>query len=169
MAISTPPVEPPTRETQLATIAEQVVAIDEILGYARTKVQVFDTDMTTLGWGTAARASALGAFLRGSRNARLDVIVHDTRWIESTGARFMQVFRQFPHAVTVYRSGPEARAAQDPLVIVDRVHCVHRFHAEQPRGVVIVSAPAAVKPLAARFDEIWATGEPGVTSSVLGL
>ncbi len=140
-----------------------------MIGYAKTQVQVFDVDLSTLGWGSAPRADALSRFLRGSRNARLDVVVHDTRWIEAQGARFMQLLRQFPHAMTVYRAGPEARAAMDPLVVVDRAHSVHRFHADQPRGALVVASPALVKPLAARFDEIWGTGQPGITSSTLGL
>lgn len=169
MATSIPPGDPPPREAALATVAEQVAAIDEILGYAQRHVQVFDTDLATLGFGTAARAEALHRFLRSSRTARLDVIVHDTRWLESNGVRMLLLLRQFPHTITVYRSGPEARAVMDPLVIVDRSHCVHRFHAEQPRGALIVNVAATVKPLAARFDEIWATGQPGITASVLGL
>jgi hypothetical protein len=54
-------------------------------------------------------------------------------------------------------------------VIVDRAHCVHRFHIGQPRGSRVVAQPAAVKSLAARFDEIWSTGEPGLSSTTLGL
>ena len=169
MAISTPDTEPQPREAELASIAEQVAAIDEIIGYARSQVQVFDIDLSTPGWNSVARIDALGRFLRATRTARLDVVVHDTRWIEAYGARFAQLLRQYPHAITLYRSGSEARAAMDPLVIVDRTHCVHRFHADQPRGSLIVASPAGVKPLAARFDEIWGTGEPGMTSSVLGL
>jgi hypothetical protein len=169
MATSTSDTEPQSREAELSTIAEQVAAIDEIIGYARTQVQVFDIDLSTLGWNSVARIAALGRFLRATRTARLDVVVHDTRWVEAYGARFAQLLRQYPHAVTVYRSGSEARSAMDPLVIVDRSHCVHRFHADQARGALIVASPSAVKPLAARFDEIWGTGEPGMTSSVLGL
>ncbi len=169
MATSTPETEPQPREVNLATVAEQVAAIDEIIGYAKTQVQVFDIDLSTLGWNSAARMDALGRFLRRSRHARLEVVVHDTRWVEAFSARFTLLLRQFPHAVTVYRSGNEARAAMDPLVVVDRAHCMHRFHADQPRGALLVASPGEVKSLAARFDEIWATGEPGLTSSVLGL
>ena len=32
-----------------------------------------------------------------------------------------------------------------------------------------IGNPERAKPLVERFDEIWATGEPGVSSSVLGL
>jgi hypothetical protein len=166
---STPDGAPEPREATLASVAEQVAAIDEIVGYARTRLQVFDVDMSSGGWQRAARVDALGRVLRGVRGARCEVILHDLRWLESASGRLLATLRQFPHAVTIYRAGPEARAAMDPLVIVDRQHCLHRFHVERPRAWLAVSQPGAIKPLCTRFDEIWATGEPGLSSSVLGL
>lgn len=164
MATSTPPVDadPAPREEMLDTLAAQVAAIDEIVGYARQRIQVFDVDLSDHGWNRAPRIDAIGRLLRGSRTARLDIIVHETRWLEASGARLMALLRRSGDAITVYRTGNEARTAMDPLIIVDGRHCVHRFHAERPRASLIVALPALVKPLANRFDEIWATGEPGL-------
>ncbi|MFI4901951.1 MAG: hypothetical protein ACHP91_00910 [Burkholderiales bacterium] len=167
---SPPPDAPPApREATLTTMAEQVAAIDEIVGYARTRLQVFDIDMGAGGWHRAARLDALGRFLRGSRTARCEIILHDLRWLESASGRLLALLRQFPHAVTIYRTGREAREAMDPLVIVDRQHCLHRFHVDQPRASLMVAQPAAIRPWALRFDEIWSTGEPGLSATVLGL
>jgi transposase len=157
------------REETLPDVAALTRAIDEILGYAKTQVQVFDVDLSTLGWNNPARIETLSRLLFGSRAARIDIIVHDTRWIEAKGARLMQLFRQFPHAMAVHRTRPEAQSAMNPLVIVDRVHCVHRFHADQPRGALMVASPAQIKPLAVRFDELWNASEPGLAGSTLGL
>jgi len=166
---SNPETPPAPREVALASVAEQVDAIDEIIGYARTRIQVFDTDMAWGGWNRPTRVDAISRFLRRGRHAALDIIVHDTRWLESSSGRLLVLLRQFPHAVTIYRTGSEAAGAMDPLLVVDRAHCVHRFHIDQPRASLIVAQPAAVKPLASRFDEIWATGEPGLSSTTLGL
>jgi hypothetical protein len=156
------------REWRVDTVAGQADAIDNLIALARARIQVFDIDLAQCGWHTAARADALARFLR-QPHARLDVIVHDTRWIEANAPRFVQLLRQFGHAMTLYKTGSEARAAMDPLVIVDRRHFVHRFHIEQPRAAVALDLPHVAKPLAARFDEIWATGEPGLAGTVLGL
>jgi hypothetical protein len=164
---ATPP-EVIGREWRVDTVAEQVRAIDDLVAIAQTRVQVFDVDLAEAGWNTTERADALARFLR-QRNARLDVIVHDTRWIEGNAPRFVQLLRQFGHAMTLYRTGAEARSAMDPLVIVDRRHFVHRFHIDQPRAAVALDMPHAAKPLVLRFDEIWATGEPGLAGTVLGL
>jgi len=172
MAISTSPPtdrEPAPREDALETVAAQVDAIDEIVGYARQRIQVFDVDLSEHGWNRAPRVDAIGRLLRSSRTARLDIIVHETRWLEANGARLMALLRKSGNAVTVYRTGNEARSAMDPLIIVDSRHCLHRFHAERPRAALLVAMPALVKPLVTRFDEIWATGEPGLPGTVLGL
>jgi hypothetical protein len=156
------------REWRVASVAEQAQAIDMLLGLATQTVRVFDTDLSQCGWDTAQRGEALARFLR-TRNARLQVIVHDTRWIEAHGARLSQLLRQFGHAITLYRTGAEARHAMDPLVLVDDRHFLHRFHIDQPRASVAVDMPVLARPLAARFEEIWATGEPGLAGTVRGL
>jgi hypothetical protein len=71
--------------------------------------------------------------------------------------------------VTIYRTGAEAKNATDPLLIVDDRHYLHRFHYDQPRAVMGIEQPEQTRPLASRFDEIWATGEPGINATVLGL
>ena len=60
MAISTSPPtdrEPAPREDALETVAAQVDAIDEIVGYARQRIQVFDVDLSEHGWNRAPRGS----------------------------------------------------------------------------------------------------------------
>jgi hypothetical protein len=160
---------PVPREARLDTVAEQVAAIDELIGLAQHKLQVFDVDLSQTGWNTAARAANLAAFLRRAPAARLELIVHDTRWVEQSCPRLMDLVRRYSSAVTVYRTGPEARVAMDPLVIADGRHFLHRFHVDQPRASLVIENPQQTGPLATRFEEIWATGEPGVPGTVLGL
>jgi hypothetical protein len=164
-----PSAAPPPRDEIVDTLAAQVRAIDEIVGLARRRIQVFDRSLADWGFARPERVEALAAFLRGSRQARLDVIVHDTRWIEAHAPRLRGVLRLHSDAVQVWRTGPGAQAAADALVLVDGCHYVHRFHVDQPRARVAISQPAAAMPLAERFDEIWATGEPAISGTVLGL
>ncbi len=163
---------PAAPEPELATLeslADQVAAIDRLVALARRSIRVFDGDLSQMGWNAAARCERLGAFLRGSRHAKLDVIVHDTRWIEGSCPRFLALLRLHAHAITVYRTGAEARSAADPLVLVDDRHFLHRFHLDRPRAALGIDAPLEARPLLNRFDEIWATGEPGPTATTLGL
>ena len=72
-------------------------------------------------------------------------------------------------AMKIYRTGAPARAAMDPLMIVDDLHFVHRHHIDWPHGTLSIGSPERAKALVERFGEIWATGEPGVAGTVLGL
>jgi hypothetical protein len=160
---------PAPREQTLDSVASLADAIDELAGLGRQKLQVFDVDLSQGRWEGMARARALQAFLRRGRHARLEVIVHDTRFIETSCARLLLLLRQYAHAVTIYRTSGEARKAMDPLVIADGRHFLHRFHIDQPRASLAIGHPQLARPLVMRFEQIWATGEPGLSASVLGL
>jgi hypothetical protein len=173
MATSTPtpdaPQTPQPRQELLVTVSAQVAALDEIIGLARHSIRVFDHDMSEMGWNSAARADQLSAFLRRARTSKIEIIVHETRWLESSSPRLLALLKSFGDRMTIYRTGPEARGASDPLVLIDGRHFLHRFHIEQPRATLAVESPHLAGPLINRFDEIWATGEPGLTGTVLGI
>jgi hypothetical protein len=176
MATSNPPpaesdaaAPPAPQHERLETIAGQVQAIDRLIGLARLSIRVFDGDLAQTGWNSPARCERLAAFLRGSRNAKLEIIVHDTRWLQGSAPRLTALLRLFSHAITIYQTGADARAAADPLVIVDSRHYLHRFHLDHPRAELGIDAPQDARPLVTRFEEIWATGEPGLTATTLGL
>lgn len=164
-----PDAPPAPRSVELTTVAEQIAAIDELIALARHRIRVFDQDLSQTGWNQPARIDGLAAFLRGPRGCRLDIIVHDTNYLETACPRMLKLLRTYSHAMTIYRTGTEAQHASDPLLIVDDRHYLHRFHFEQPRATMGIEQPEQTRPLANRFEEIWATGEPGINATVLGL
>ena len=167
MALPPPPGLP--REARLESLAALQRAHDEVIALAQRHIKVFDCDLSSGGWNSAERFDALSSYLRGKPGARLDIIVHDTRFVESCGARLTTLLVRHAHAMKIYRTGPAARTAMDPIVIVDDVHFVHRHHVDWAHGTLSIGSPERAKPLVERFGEIWATGEPGVPASVLGL
>lgn len=168
MATSPPAADPPATERRLDTLAAQAEAIDALIDLAQSRVAVFDRDLADTGWSSAARAARLAAFLRRP-GAKLEVIVHDTRYLEGSCPRITALLKVYGHAMQVYRTGDEARGATDALVIADERHYLHRYHADQPRATFATDAPASARPLVERFAQIWASGEPGLGGRVLGL
>ena len=162
-----PRLEP--RVVMLASIAEQIAGIDELIALAERRIRVFDQDLSQTGWNQPARVDRLAAFLRGTRGRRLDIIVHDTGYLETGCPRMLNLLRTYSNAMTIYRTGVEARFASDPLLIVDDQHYLHRFHFEQSRATLGIGQPEQARPLSNRYDEIWATGEPGINATVLGI
>src|SRR5262249_54490874 len=124
---------------------------------------------STMGWNSVARQKALEAFFRASRSARLEIIVHDTQYLEGRCARLLALQRVFGEAINLCKTGPEAQKARDPLAIVDGRHYLHRFDFEQPRATLAIDDPQGATPLVNRFDEIWATGSPALPGTLLGL
>jgi hypothetical protein len=166
------PIAPPPglpREERLDTMAALTRAQDDVIALAQRHIKVFDIDLSWGGWNSMARSDALSSFLRRVPGARLDIIVHDTHWIEATGARLSALLLRHAQAIKIYRTGVAARAAMDPLVIVDDTHFVHRHHIDWAHGTLSIGSPERAKAFVERFDEIWATGEPGVPGTVLGL
>jgi hypothetical protein len=159
----------PPRSVELASLAEQIAAIDELIGLAQRRIRVFDQDLSQTGWNQTTRVDRLAAFLRGTRGRRLDIIVHDTHYLERACPRLLGLLRTYSSAITIYRTGTEAKLAMDPLVVVDDRHYLHRFHFEHSRAAMGINQPDQTRPLAQRFEEIWATGEPGLNATVLGL
>src|SRR5437773_1617958 len=122
-----PPSEPPEpRLVELATLAQQSSAIDQLVALARHRIRVFDQDMSQTGWNQVSRIDRVAAFLRGTRGRRLDIIVHDTTYLETACPRMLNLLRACGYAMTIYRTGGEARHATDPLLIVDDRHYLHR-------------------------------------------
>jgi len=160
---------PAPRQEMLATVSAQVAALDELVGLAQHSIRVFDYDLSDMDWNSPARVERLAEFLRRSRTAKLEIIVHDTRWLEASCPRLTALLKLFSDRITIYKTGPEAKGASDPLVIVDGRHFLHRFHVEQPRAALAIEEPHLARPLINRLDEIWATGEPGLTGTILGL
>jgi len=172
MATSTPdePAAPPEpSERVVDTVAAQTAALDELIALAHSRLQIFDVDLAQCGWNRAARAENLIAFLRRAPGARIDLIVHDPRYLESACPRLRMLQQNYAHAVTIYRTGPEARSAMDPLLLADGRHFLHRFHIDQPRASYAIEQPQMARPLVTRFEQIWATGQPGLSATVLGL
>ena len=158
----------PQREL-LATVAAQVAAIDTLLGLARHSIRVFDVDLSGMGWNDAARTERIVAFLRSNPAAKVEIVVHDTGWIERSCPRLLNLLKYRGHAIAIHRTGQDAKQAMDPLLIVDGVHFLHRFHVSQPRAALSIGDPVAAQPLVTRFDAISASAESGVTPTVLGL
>ena len=164
-----PPAPPLPRHEILDTSAARIEAIDMLIGLARRSIRVFDVDLSDSGWASAAREEKLVAYLRADPTATLEIVVHDTGWIERSCPRLTRLLRYYGHAITILRTGEDAKHVMDPLLIADDIHYLHRLHASLPRAVLGISERDAAVPLVARFGEIWASAEPGISPTVLGL
>ena len=163
------PNAPTPHYERLSSIEQQVAAIDTLIDLAKLAIRVFDVDLSRMGWNGAVRVDKLSKFLRGAPAARIEIILHDTSWIASSCPRLLNLLRLHSDAMTIRKTGEDARAAMDPLLIVDGIHFLHRFNIAQPRAALSIGDAEAAVPLVTRFDAISESAEPGLGASVLGL
>ena len=82
------PTRPAPRYEALSTVAEQVAAIDTLIGLAKRSIRVFDIDLSGMGWNERRARRRLAAFLRALRAARGSRSSCTTRgWIERSCPR----------------------------------------------------------------------------------
>ena len=163
------PNPPAPRYERLSSIEEQIAAIDTLIDLAKLSIRVFDVDLSRMAWNGSTRHDRLTKFLRATPGARIEIVLHDTSWIASSCPRLLNLLRLHSDAMTIRKTGEDARAAMDPLLIVDGIHFLHRFNIAQPRAALSIGDAEAAVPLVTRFDAISESAEPGLGASVLGL
>ena len=150
-------------------MAEMSRTIDEIITLATRRIVIFDRYLAEGGYNTPQRFNRLKVFLLANRRNRIDIALHKSENLERDCARMMILLRQFPHAVSVRRTLPEAQRVQDGFVVADGIHFVHRFHFDQPLAQRAFHDESGAGILQRRFDEIWDYTEPATSATVLGL
>jgi hypothetical protein len=156
------------RQTPLTGTAALEAATDEILPYAQTMVRIFDNALGR-DYNSSARFECLRRFLLSNSRNKLRVVVHDAQSMYRVCPRMLILLRMHAHAISIHETHQAAKTAYDPLVVVDDRHHLHRFHYEQPRGVLSVNDPVGTRPFIERFEEIWEASSPAVSATTLGL
>lgn len=148
---------------------EYDAAIDRIIQAAQNTLHIFDIDFKRGGYGSAQRYELLQDFLRRSSGNTLAIVLHDVTHFTAHCPRLMNLLRLYSHAMTVYQATDRARVANDPFVIADELHYVHRLHRDHPRSVLALDDPNGARSIEGRFQEILEASHPAVFATTLGL
>lgn len=155
--------------TPINAIADLFIAIDEIISAAQRRIVIFDRDLTDGGYNSALRFNRLKVFLLSDRRNRIDIALHQSENLDRDCTRVMVLLRQFPYAIRIHRTLPEAQRIQDGFIVADGIHYVHRFHFDHPRALLSLHDESGGSLLQRRFEEIWNYSEPAAMATVLGL
>lgn len=167
---TTPPQEPPAPErTLFLSKRDYAAGADRIIGLARRELKVFDPDLSEFRLDTPERVQTLASFLRGDRDNRLHIAVHDPAYLKRHCPRLMVLLQHYSASMLIHRTVGEAAQVQDCFVLVDRQHVVRRPVAAQGRGVLLLNDPREGLLMHERFGEIWESSESGASASATGL
>ena len=144
-------------------------AINSVISQAQRYLRIFDYNLSEGSYNSPDRFELLRNFLLLSRANRLDMMLHETDHLTRYCPRMIILLQQFSHAIRINKISPEAKGIDDPFIIADESHYVHRFHYNNPRALLgLNDNPGALK-LSKRFTEIWDTSTPSTFATTLGL
>lgn len=144
-------------------------AIDELVAKATGRLVIFDRDLADYGFNSSERFNRLKVFLLANRRNHIQIVVHRSEYLEKDCARMMLLLRQFPHAMSISRTLPEAQRVSDAFMIANGLHYFRRFHNDHPRAELVLHDESAAGVLQSRFDEILTYSEPAIGATILGL
>jgi hypothetical protein len=152
----------------LSSESDHQLALDEILLQARRQILIFDRALDAR-WDRPNRVECLRRLCLASPRHLLRIALHDPESMVRNTPRLRALLGPCAHVMAVHKTRDEGRRAEDPLVIVDGRHFVHRFHADLPRGLLALDDPESAQSRIQRFDQIWAASDPGLSGTTLGL
>lgn len=158
----------PLQHQPLNGIVEYEAALDALLSKAQHTIRVFDR---VLGkdFDHAKRHDVLREFLRADRSNRLSIVLHQTGNLARDCPRLLALLKPYSHSLSIHETQPHAQNAQDPFVIVDDRHFLHRFHYDGLRSLLAWNDPNGARQLLERFDNLWEASFPAVSATTIGL
>lgn len=157
------------QQTALNGTADFIAALDTLCGLAQYNLYIFEKDFENLGYNSEARYSILRDFLLSSPYNHLHLLAHNTRPLTQNCPRLLNLLRQFTHNMHIYQTSKILHHLSAPFAVADKTHYVRRFHFDDPRGILGLNDTEGARALTARFDEMWASSQPAVSTTTLGL
>jgi len=159
---------PQPQHQKLSGNAEYESAIDTLLERPQRTLRIFDRQLGT-GYNRIKRHDLLRSFLLRSRTNRLYIVVHDASGLVRDCPRVINLLRQFPDAIAINETEPQAKGVYDPFALADERDYVHRFHYDDSRGLLALDDPQGALGLSERFQEIWEASYSAASATTLGL
>lgn len=156
-------------ESRFDTYHEYRAAVSHLLALARQRILIFDPDLKETGMETVAAVETLGHFAAAQPAPQLSIVLHRTEHAQRNCPRFMGLLKAYGHVIAVRQSPEELRRLTDCFMVADGLHAVVRFHADHPRGKLLLQQEQEIGPWQRRFDELWELSTPALALTTLGL
>jgi len=144
-------------------------AVDRLLAQPGRELRIFDRDGAALRLNDSGRVERIERFLQASRVRRLYMVLHDPNHVQRHCPRMMSLLARYAHAIQINRTQEEIRELQDSFMVLDSVHYLRRPVATFFRGAIGLADENEALVMRGRFNEIWASSYPAVSSTTIGL
>ncbi len=164
-----PPEGSPQEYFRFDTEAVFQATVDRLFQQEGRELRVFDSSLSVLKLNSPARIELLRAFLARARTQRVYMVVHQTDHVTRHCPRLMNLLARYNHAMEIHRTAEDIRELQDSFLVLDRNHYIRRPVGRFFRGGAGFNDEADALTMRARFQEIWNSSYPGVSSTTPGL
>lgn len=130
-------------------------AIDATLASAKEEIRVLDRNLESMALEDANRIDRLSAFLSEQPKHRLRIVLHNPDRLQQSSPRLINLLRNHSRAVEIRLMPERLRHLSDCQILADGKHGTLRFHADQPRGKLVVDDAETIAPWWLRYDELW--------------
>lgn len=156
-------------ESRFDTYAGYRQALAQVVALAEDRIVVFDPDLSETGLESSSSTAILTRFLGAERRTRLHIVLHRTSHVERQCPRLLALMRRHSHAIDLRQTPDDLRQLTDCFVVADARHGVIRFHADHPRGKLLLNHEVEVANWQRRFDDLRDLSSPALPPTTLGL
>lgn len=144
---------PDTRETLRA-------ALLELVNGARYELVLCSPVLDPALFNSAALNEALLHFLTRHTRNRARLVVEDTVHMLTTCARLVELARRLSDLLLIRRLGESHHGITELFAVADGEGCLLQLDVDVIDATLDLQAPRLARPLASRFEDIWAASEP---------
>ncbi len=144
-------------------------AIDRLLALASEKISIYDEDLVNLSFTSRSRLDRLQQILGTGHGLALRIIVRNAAPLQRQEPGLLKLLSIYGHRAVAQQTPEHLAHLRDSMLIVDDRHALIRFDREQARSKLLLDAADELRPYINRFEEIWAEGGEGISTTTLGL
>jgi len=144
-------------------------AISLILANAKSKILIFDQDLSRGNFASLEKFNLLQKFLTENIASRLTIIVQDATFFQEKCPRLFNLLMIHGHKMSVHVTNASVKHVKECFILADGKHYVKRIHIDQARFKYALDDVQSVEVLNNRFQELQDAIEDAVTTKPLGL
>lgn len=134
-------------------------AVDLITGVRRELV-ICSPALDPALYNRAVLTEALGHFIARQARCRVRIAVEDTEDMLRSSVRLVELARRFSDLLLIRRLGEPHHGLTEMFMVADSESCLYQQDIATIDATLDLHTPHLALPLARRFEDIWAAGEP---------
>lgn len=155
-------------EFSFATRQDCLAALDTLLRQARRLIRIRDVDLRGQDWDAPARPALLEEFLRSDRARRVEILLHDGRYLTGHCPLLMKLLCHYGQQIEI-RVHDEIAPSEACYVLGDTTLLLQRYQRDAWRGRYSANDGPGVIALAEQFAADWERSPGALAYTPLGL